>query len=293
MPKQFITIASVLLALLLCGSQSFFIVPEGSYAIVKQLNDANLNIEAPLGLNYKIPFIQNVVLFDNRIFETGNDPVTVRSKDNKSFIVTSQASWRVQKAELFMKNFGTIEKAKVYVNTTINEAWMETLAPYDLAQIISGNLSALAAIAEEKARPSLSTNGLELKSFSLKNIAYSQAHQETILNSMQLEQKAILDKYNAEGQKSADQIKSEALEAKTIILERAYQESELIRSKAFADTTAILLNATKEYTSLYELIKIFNIYNKVLSKKSNELDGSDYALLKIFEEKLTKSFLRN
>ena len=53
--------------------QSLFIVQEISQAIVLQFGDPK-KIVTKAGLNFKLPFIQNVVYLDKRILNLDNDP---------------------------------------------------------------------------------------------------------------------------------------------------------------------------------------------------------------------------
>ena len=76
-------------AILLIGVvvfQSLFIVQEISQAIVLQFGDPK-KIVTKAGLNFKLPFIQNVVYLDKRILNLDNDPEEVIAADQKRLIV--------------------------------------------------------------------------------------------------------------------------------------------------------------------------------------------------------------
>ena len=66
--------------------QSLFIVQEISQAIVLQFGDPK-KIVTKAGLNFKLPFIQNVVYLDKRILNLDNDPEEVIAADQKRLIV--------------------------------------------------------------------------------------------------------------------------------------------------------------------------------------------------------------
>ena len=76
-------------AILLVGVivfQSLFIVQEISQAIVLQFGDPK-KIVTKAGLNFKLPFIQNVVYLDKRILNLDNDPEEVIAAEQKRLIV--------------------------------------------------------------------------------------------------------------------------------------------------------------------------------------------------------------
>ena len=61
---------------------SVFIVKEVNQAIVLQFGDPKKIILKP-GLNFKIPFIQNVVFLDSRILNLDTPPIEVIASDQK------------------------------------------------------------------------------------------------------------------------------------------------------------------------------------------------------------------
>ena len=66
--------------------QSLFIVQEISQAIVLQFGDPK-KIVTKAGLNFKLPFIQNVVYLDKRILNLDNDPEEVIAADQKLSLI--------------------------------------------------------------------------------------------------------------------------------------------------------------------------------------------------------------
>ena len=69
-------IAGVLVAVFATAFFSIFIVKEVNQAIVLQFGDPKRIILKP-GLNFKIPFIQNVVFLDKRILNLDTPPEEV------------------------------------------------------------------------------------------------------------------------------------------------------------------------------------------------------------------------
>ena len=69
---------------------SIFIVKEVNQAIVLQFGDPKRIISKP-GLNFKIPFIQNVVYLDKRILNLDTPPEEVIASDQKRLIVDAFA----------------------------------------------------------------------------------------------------------------------------------------------------------------------------------------------------------
>ena len=73
---------------------SIFIVKEVNQAIVLQFGDPKRIILKP-GLNFKLPFIQNVVFLDKRILNLDAPPEEVIASDQKRLIVDAFARFQI------------------------------------------------------------------------------------------------------------------------------------------------------------------------------------------------------
>ena len=89
---KFVIPAIVLVAVVIF--QSLFIVQEISQAIVLQFGDPK-KIISKAGLNFKLPFIQNVVFLDKRILNLDNEPQEVIAADQKRLIVDAIARFKI------------------------------------------------------------------------------------------------------------------------------------------------------------------------------------------------------
>ena len=76
-------IAGLIVAVLVVAFFSIFIVKEVNQAIVLQFGDPKRIILKP-GLNFKLPFIQNVVFLDKRFLNLDTPPEEVIASDQKT-----------------------------------------------------------------------------------------------------------------------------------------------------------------------------------------------------------------
>ncbi|MEE8294948.1 MAG: SPFH domain-containing protein, partial [Sphingomonadales bacterium] len=76
------------------GFDSFFTVTETQQALVLQLGEHKRTIQEP-GLNFKLPFIQNVVFLDKRILNLDVRPQEVIASDQKRLVVDAIARFRI------------------------------------------------------------------------------------------------------------------------------------------------------------------------------------------------------
>ena len=73
---------------------SIFVVKEVNQAIVLQFGNPKQIILEP-GLNFKMPFVQNVVYLDKRILNLDTPPIEVIASDQKRLIVDAFARFQI------------------------------------------------------------------------------------------------------------------------------------------------------------------------------------------------------
>lgn len=279
--NKMMVLATALVVLLMLLLQSYFIVFEGQQGIVMPPGKATEPVGP--GLHFKYPLVQEVIIVDNRLFEGGNESVTVQSKDNKSFIVTSQISWRVINPSLFIKTLGTVENAKSHVNKLVNEAWTASLGQHNLVDVISAAPTDISSEVTKSSSVSLASSGIQLVSLHIRTLEYSQADQKSVIEHMRAERKNLADQYRLEGKMEAEKVEAAARLERAAILAEAKERAELIRGQAKSTATEILINTAGSHPDLYELTKTLELYRMAFSNNSTMILSSDSEFLKFLK----------
>ena len=115
-------LGGLIVAIAVLAFFSIFIVKEVNQAIVLQFGDPKRIISKP-GLNFKIPFIQNVVYLDKRILNLDTPPEEVIASDQKRLIVDAFARFQI------------IDPLKFYISVGNERVARSRLANLDLATL--------------------------------------------------------------------------------------------------------------------------------------------------------------
>ena len=119
---------------------SIFIVKEVNQAIVLQFGDPKKIIVKP-GLNFKIPFIQNVVFLDSRILNLDTPPAEVIASDQKRLIVDAFARFQIIDPLKFYISVGNERVARSRLATIINSRIRNVLGQQELQTLLSKDRS--------------------------------------------------------------------------------------------------------------------------------------------------------
>ena len=115
---------------------SIFIVKEINQAIVLQFGDPKRIISKP-GINFKIPFIQNVVFLDKRILNLDAPPEEVIASDQKRLIVDAFARFQIIDPLKFYISVGNERVARSRLSTIINSRIRSVLGTQRLQTLLS------------------------------------------------------------------------------------------------------------------------------------------------------------
>jgi membrane protease subunit HflC len=136
---------------------SVFIVKEVNQAIVLQFGDPKKIIIEP-GLNFKLPFIQNVVFLDSRILNLDTPPAEVIASDQKRLIVDAFARFQIIDPLKFYISVGNERVARSRLATIINSRIRNVLGQQELQTLLSKDRSKQMALIQE----GVNTEGSEI-----------------------------------------------------------------------------------------------------------------------------------
>ena len=95
----------IILALVVVIYSSIFVVDERQKALVLQFGQVKAVKEDP-GLSFKIPFIQQVVSYDDRILSLDTMPLEVTPLDDRRLVVDAFARYRITDVVNFRQAVG-------------------------------------------------------------------------------------------------------------------------------------------------------------------------------------------
>ena len=238
---------------------SLFTVKEINQAIVLQFGDPK-KIITTAGLQFKIPFIQNVVFLDRRILSLDPPPAEVIASDQKRLIVDAYARFKIIDPLKFYISVGDERVARSRLATIINSRIRSVLGKQSLATLLSEERSTQMAIIQEGVNVEAEKFGITIIDVRIKRADLPQANSEAIYKRMQTEREREAKEFRARGAEMAVTITSTADRKVTVILANAEKQSEImkgegdgIRNKIFADA----FGQDPEFFSFYRAMQAY------------------------------------
>ncbi len=121
---------------------SLYTVNEWEQAVVTQFGEIKGDPVTEAGLHFKLPFVQQVHLFDRRLLRWDGSEWTLYTKDRRAIVVDVTARWRIVNARAFLESIGgDTARALVRLDGIIEGAVRNEISQYDLFEVVrSSNL---------------------------------------------------------------------------------------------------------------------------------------------------------
>ena len=243
--------------------QSLFIVQEISQAIVLQFGDPK-KIVSKAGLNFKLPFIQNVVYLDKRILNLDNDPEEVIAADQKRLIVDAFARFKIVDPLKFYISVGNERVARSRLSTIINSRIRGVLGTQELATLLSTDRARQMQIIQSQVNEEAKNFGIEIVDVRIKRADLPPANSDAIYKRMQTEREREAKEFRAQGAEIAQKIRSTADKDVTVILAEANKKSEIMKGEGDGERNKIFANAFGRDPQFFAFYRAMQAYEKAL-----------------------------
>jgi len=258
---KFIVPAIILIGVVIF--QSLFIVQEISQAIVLQFGDPK-KIVTKAGLNFKLPFIQNVVYLDKRILNLDNDPEEVIEKKKKRLIVDAFARFKIVDPLKFYISVGNERVARSRLSTIINSRIRGVLGTQELATLLSTDRARQMQIIQSQVNEEAKNFGINIVDVRIKRADLPPANSEAIYKRMQTEREREAKEFRAQGAEIAQKIRSTADKDVTVILAQANKKSEIMKGEGDGLRNKIFADAFGRDPQFFAFYRAMQAYEKAL-----------------------------
>ena len=242
---------------------SIFIVKEINQAIVLQFGDPKRIISKP-GINFKIPFIQNVVFLDKRILNLDAPPEEVIASDQKRLIVDAFARFQIIDPLKFYISVGNERVARSRLSTIINSRIRSVLGTQRLQTLLSEDRTKQMSLIQDGVNNEAEKFGIKIVDVRIKRADLPPANSEAIYRRMQTEREREAKEFRAKGAEMAITITSTADKEVTVILAEAEKESQIMKGEGDGMRNKIFAEAFGKDPEFFAFYRAMQAYEKAL-----------------------------
>ncbi len=248
-----------------------FIVEQTQQGIVLQFGEPKRTLREP-GLNWKLPFIQDVVFYENRVISTiSSDSEEVILADQKRLEVDTYARYRIVDPLLFYQTVRNVRGAEQRLDAMIDSSVRRVLGGTTLVDLLSSARSAIIRDISSEVNRSAKSLGLEIVDVRIRRADYPDATSQNIFNRMKSEREREAKEFRATGEEEAQKIRADADKTVTVMLAEARRESEILRGQGDALSIKIYADAFGQDEDFFAFYRSMQAYRKTFTDDGTSL----------------------
>lgn len=270
--KKSVILLPILLVAVVLGVMSVFIVDEREKALVLQFGQIVKTQEEP-GLGFKVPLIQNVVRYDDRILSRDLDPLEVTPSDDRRLIVDAFARYRIANLEQFRRAVGDggEEVAARRLDSILRAETREVLGSVSSNDILSTDRAALMLRIRNSAIAEANALGLQVIDVRLKRTDLPPANLEATYERMKAERQREAADERARGAEAAQRIEAQAARTVVELVSEATRDARIIEGEADAARNRIFAEAFGADPEFFEFYRSMTAYERSLTPGNSTL----------------------
>ena len=251
---------------------SMFIVDEREKALVLQFGQVKAVKEEP-GLGFRIPLIQEVVRYEDRILGLQTQPLEVTPLDDRRLVVDSFLRWRIVDLTNFREAVGVggEDAAMVRLDRIVNSAIREILGGVPSNAVLSEDRTGLMNRIRDRARQEALSLGVEVIDVRLTRTDLPEQNLAATFARMRAEREREAADEIARGGEAAQRVRASADRTVVELTSEARKQAEVIRGESDAQRNAIYAEAFGQDPEFFSFTRSLTAYERALKAGNSSI----------------------
>ncbi|WP_266181482.1 protease modulator HflC [Dyella humicola] len=253
----------IVVLIVLIGFNSLFIVSEGETALVLQFGRIVRTGDQP-GLHFKLPFVQQVMTFDNRILTLEAPPERYFTSEKKSVNVDFFVKWRIaDTATYYRATAGDELQAANRLTPIVKDALRFEFNGRTLQELVAaGRKDVTERVRKQTDAAAGKSLGITVVDVRIKRIDLPDEVSESVYKRMRAERTQLANELRFTGQQAGETIKADADRQAQVIKAEAERDAAKVRGEGDAQAAAIYAQAYGQDPEFFAFYRSLAAYRK-------------------------------
>jgi membrane protease subunit HflC len=260
-----IYVIPAIIVVLVTALSSVFIVDERKKALVLQFGEVT-QVKEEAGLGFKLPFIQDVIYYEDRILSLQTAPLEVTLLGDRRLVVDAFARWRIVDLVAFRQAVGTgaEERAKQLLGNILSQSIPEVLGNATQDQVLSQGRTELMNQILAVAKRQATSLGVDVIDVRLTRTDLPDQNLAATFARMQAERQREATDERARGGEAAQRVRAAADRTVVELTSDARRQADVIRGEADAERNSILAAAFGQDPEFFAFLRSLSAYEVAL-----------------------------
>jgi membrane protease subunit HflC len=273
------TVVIAVIIALVVGFASVFTISEGQSGLVTRLGKlerdsaGNIKIYHP-GLHVKIPFINQVLVFDTRLQTLDIESSRIVTEEKKDVLVDYYVKWRIiDLPRYYTRTQGNSFQAETLLRQQINDGLRAQFGKRNISEVVSGERTDIMETVQLQAQSTAENLGIDVTDVRIKRIDLPAEVSNAVFERMRTERQRIANRHRAEGRSKAEKIRAEADAQSVVIVAEARSQGQKIRGEGDAMAAEVYAQAYGQNRDFFGFYRSINAYRTTFNT------GHDFLVL--------------
>ena len=260
----------VVVVALIAALGSMYTVEQREMALILQFGEPIKVVEEP-GLNFKIPFVQDVVYFDKRLLDYNAPSEEMIASDQKRLVVDAFARYRIDNPLLFHQTVRTEAVLRPRLGSIINSNLRKVLGTVPLEAVVSEDRAQLMRTIAANVQREAKAFGILVEDVRIKRADLPEANSEAVFRRMQTERQQEAAELRALGDQQARRIRAEADREKVVIVAEAEKDSQILRGEGEGEMNRIFATSFGRDPEFFAFYRSMQAYKEALGSEDTTM----------------------
>ena len=264
-------IGAVVVLVIALMSSGLFIVDQAEQAVVLRLGAWRATITDP-GLHFKIPFIEDVAIYDRRLLALNTPDDQIILGDQKRIVVDTFTRYRIVDPLKFYQAVRTESAARNQLGPIIQSSMRRVMGTVVMHSVLSQDRAEVMRRIQHEVADAARPLGVEVVDVRIKRADLPEETSQAIYDRMKSERERQAKELRAQGYEWGQEIKGKAERERTVILAESQRQSQILRGEGDAAANRIYGEAYGQDPQFYAF------YRSLLAYKASLGDGTTLIL---------------
>ncbi|MDR1694581.1 MAG: protease modulator HflC [Lactobacillaceae bacterium] len=249
---------------------SLYVVGQTEQAIVLQFGEP-MREETTPGLKAKVPFIQNVVFYDNRLLRLDPSAQSMLLNDKKRLEVDSFTRYKIVDPLKFYKTVRMERQAESKLQEIVNSSVRKVLGKITLQELLSEKRNQIMKDISEAVKGEAKQIGVSIADVRIRRADLPLEVLKSMNERMIADREKEATFERAQGEKAAIEIKAKADMESVIIVAEARKKAEILKGEGDQEAISILTKIANSDSKFYAFYRSLEAYRKSLASSDTSL----------------------
>jgi membrane protease subunit HflC len=235
---------------------------------------SNVSVSTKVGLHFKLPFVENIEKFENRLITYKTASRQVTTFDKKILILSNNAQWKIVDPLLFRVTMKNEQQASLRLDDILYSEINVQVGKTDAHTLIADKnyVEAMSQTVVESVNKEMSKYGIEVVDNRILKTDLHESNIQNIYARMEAERKQKAQQYRSEGEEETLKIISGADKDAAIMISEARKDAEIIKGEGDAEAARIYSESYSSDPEFYEFYQTLEMYKNTLKGTTLVID---------------------